>query len=47
MATAHALQAQGLRVLYSRAETFTEHVVSAIRLGEMGVLDKLIVIKMF
>lgn len=37
MATCHALQQKGLRVLYSRAETFTEHVVSAIRVGEMGI----------
>lgn len=36
MSTAHALQQKGLRVLYARAETFTEHVVSAIRLGEMS-----------
>lgn len=35
MATAHALQKKGLKVLYSRAETFTENVVSAIRIGEM------------
>ena len=34
-ATAHALQSRGLRVVYVRAETFTEHVVSAIRNGEM------------
>lgn len=37
MSTAHALQQQGLKVLYTRAETFTEHVVSAIRLGEMSL----------
>lgn len=37
MAAAHALQQKGLRVLYSRAETFTEHVVSAIRKGEMSI----------
>jgi chromosomal replication initiator protein len=37
MSTAHALEQKGLRVLYCRAETFTEHVVSAIRLGEMSV----------
>ena len=37
MSTAHELREKGLRVLYARAETFTEHVVSAIRLGEMSV----------
>lgn len=37
MATAHALRAQGLNVIYARAETFTEHVVTAIRAGEMSV----------
>lgn len=37
MATAHALQQKGLRVLYSSAETFTAHVVSAIRIGEMSI----------
>lgn len=36
MAASHTLQQKGLRVLYSRAETFTEHVVSAIRSGEMS-----------
>ncbi len=35
MATAHALTRQGFKAVYSRAETFTEHVVSAIRAGEM------------
>lgn len=35
-ATAFHLQKQGLRVLYARAETFTEHVVAAIRAGEMS-----------
>ncbi len=34
-ATAHALMAAGLRVIYARAETFTDHVVNAIRAGEM------------
>ncbi len=34
-ATAQALQAQGLKVIYTQAETFTEHVVGAIRNGEM------------
>lgn len=37
MAAAHALRAQGLNVIYTRAETFTEHVVTAIRAGEMSV----------
>jgi len=31
----HALKKQGLNVLYANADTFTEHVVSAIRGGEM------------
>lgn len=34
-ATALALQAQGKKVFYVRAETFTSHVVQAIRLGGM------------
>ncbi|PJD95366.1 MAG: chromosomal replication initiation protein [Parachlamydia sp.] len=37
MATADALRKQGLMAIYSKAETFTEHVVSAIRSGEMSV----------
>ena len=37
MATAHALRCKGLNVIYARAETFTEHVVSAIRAGEMSI----------
>ncbi len=37
MATVHALRQKGFNVLYSRAETFTDHVVSAIRAGEMSV----------
>jgi len=37
MATAHALRAQGLNVIYIRTETFTDHVVSAIRAGEMSM----------
>ncbi len=37
MATAHALQTRGLKILYVRAETFTEHVVTAIRAGEMSI----------
>lgn len=36
MAAAQAMQAQGLSVIYVRAETFTDHVVSAIRAGEMS-----------
>ena len=36
IATAHALKQQGLNVIYTRAETFTEHVVTAIRAGEMS-----------
>lgn len=36
MAAANELQAQGLRTIYVRAETFTEHVVKAIRAGEMA-----------
>lgn len=37
MATAHALRQQGMHVTYVRAENFTDHVVSAIREGEMSV----------
>jgi len=37
MATAGALKASGLNVIYVRAETFTDHVVRAIRAGEMSV----------
>ncbi len=37
MATANALKSKGLNVIYTRAETFTEHVVTAIRAGEMSV----------
>lgn len=36
MACINALRQHGLKVIYSRAETFTEHVVSAIRSGEMS-----------
>lgn len=35
MATAHALREMGLEVIYVRTETFTRHVVTAIRAGEM------------
>lgn len=37
MATATALKEQGLHVIYARAQSFTDHVVSAIRAGEMSV----------
>lgn len=37
MATAQALRTHGLSVIYVRAETFTEHVISAIRAGEMSL----------
>ncbi|MEI8364993.1 MAG: DnaA/Hda family protein [Parachlamydiaceae bacterium] len=36
MATAAALRAQGKRVAFARAQTFADHVVSAIRSGEMS-----------
>jgi chromosomal replication initiator protein len=36
MAAAHALKKKGLKVIYTRAETFTDHVVNAIRAGEMS-----------
>ncbi|MDP1834570.1 MAG: chromosomal replication initiator protein DnaA [Chlamydiales bacterium] len=39
-ATAHALSARGLDVIYTRAETFTEHVVQAIRAGEMAAFRR-------
>lgn len=37
MALANSLRSKGLKVNYVRAETFTEHVVSAIRAGEMAL----------
>ncbi len=37
MAVAHTLRQQGLNAIYTRTETFTEHVVSAIRAGEMSL----------
>lgn len=37
MAVANALRQQGLNAIYTRTETFTEHVVSAIRAGEMAL----------
>lgn len=36
MAATHVLRRHGKNVIYSRSETFTEHVVSAIRAGEMS-----------
>lgn len=35
MALTQRLRKQGLKVVYARADTFTEHVVAAIRAGEM------------
>lgn len=35
MAAAHQLRERGFNVLYARAETFTQHVVYAIRSGQM------------
>lgn len=37
MALAQALTEKGKKVVYARAETFTEHVVSAIRKSEMSI----------
>ena len=37
MATVQALRSKNIHVLYTRAETFTDHVVSAIRAGEMSI----------
>jgi len=36
MSLAHSLRKKGLKVIYARAETFTDHVVSAIRASEMS-----------
>jgi chromosomal replication initiator protein len=36
MAAGHELRNLGFNVIYSRAQTFTDHVVSAIRAGEMS-----------
>ncbi len=36
MATAHVLKSSNQKPLYVRSDTFTEHVVSAIRAGEMS-----------
>ena len=38
MATAQALINRGLKVIYARTETFTQHVVTAIRSSEMNIL---------
>lgn len=40
MATAHSLRQRGLDIIYTRAETFTEHVVQAIRAGEMAAFRR-------
>lgn len=40
MAAAHAYKAVGKQVIYVRSETFTEHVVNAIRTGEMQIFRK-------
>jgi chromosomal replication initiator protein len=40
MATAKALSDKGIHALYARAETFTDHVVRAIRAGEMQLFRK-------
>jgi chromosomal replication initiator protein len=40
MALAHAFKKRGLNALYARAETFTEHVVAAIRSSEMQAFRK-------
>ncbi len=39
-AVAYELKAAGLNVLYARGETFTDHVVAAIRAGEMTTFRK-------
>ncbi len=36
MSLAHSLRKKGLKVIYARAETFTDHVVSGIRASEMS-----------
>lgn len=40
MAAAHALREQGVDVGYVRAQTFTDHVVQAIRAGEMSAFRR-------
>lgn len=37
MSLAHAFRTQGLKTIYVRAELFTDHVVTAIRAGEMSI----------
>lgn len=37
MACADALRKQGINVIFTNAQTFTDHVVSAIRAGEMSI----------
>ena len=37
MSLAHCFRAKGLKCIYVRAEQFTDHVVSAIRAGEMSL----------
>lgn len=37
MSLAHVFRSQGLKTIYVRANTFTDHVVSAIRAGEMSL----------
>ena len=37
MSLAHAFRAKGLKIIYARAETFTHHVVTAIRAGQMSI----------
>lgn len=41
MAAAQELKRKGMKVLYTRAETFTDHVIRAIRAGEMQVFRKI------
>ncbi len=41
MATAHNFKERGMNAIYVRAETFTDHVVKAIRAGEMQEFRKL------
>lgn len=37
MSLAHTFRSQGLKTIYVRAELFTDHVVTAIRAGEMSI----------
>lgn len=41
LAVANALKVKGINVLYVRADTFTDHVVSAIRAGEMSTFRQI------